>query len=247
MIMNQITTVSEATPNNGAIANNNNNNNNKGNDDTNNPNVHDSLSLLRKLSSIHIENSSYEPPPPLPTTTPTTTTTSATIETIMMGNHQSNSNSIQSDYDVEHGPRTSSSSSSTLLSSSSSSSSSPESNLYQYDPNKDYFFHDSKRSTTQPNKITNKIKQLQHSYTKPPKKKKNNNKKVSSSVDDLIYNHEEQQYYSLEELVDNDIYVVKQKVGYLALGYSLIQTIILIAMMMKCGIAPLNINRKCFL
>jgi len=244
--MNQITTVSEATPNNGATANNNNNNNNNkgnGNDDTNNPNVHDSLSLLRKLSSIHIKNSSYEPPPP------PTTTTSATIETIM-GNHQSNSNSIQNnDYDVERGPRTSSSSSSTLLSSSSSSSSSssPESNLYQYDPNKDYFFHDSKRSTTKPNKITNKIKQLQHSYTKPPKKKKKNNKKVSSSIDDLIYNHEEQQYYSLEELVDNDIYVVKQKVGYLALGYSLIQTIILIAMMMKCGIAPLNINRKCFL
>lgn len=44
---------------------------------------------------------------------------------------------------------------------------------------------------------------------------------------------------SYEEM---EIYVVKQKYGYLSILFSLAQTIILIIMMVQCGVAPFNIN-----
>jgi len=38
------------------------------------------------------------------------------------------------------------------------------------------------------------------------------------------------------------VYVVKQKRGYLSIGFSVAQVIILIAMMIQCSVAPMNIN-----
>jgi len=38
------------------------------------------------------------------------------------------------------------------------------------------------------------------------------------------------------------VYIVKQKRGYLSMGFSIIQTVIMIAMMVQCSIAPLKIN-----
>ncbi len=40
------------------------------------------------------------------------------------------------------------------------------------------------------------------------------------------------------------VYIVKQKRGYLSILLSLIQTGVLVAMMVQCGVAPMNINRK---
>ena len=41
---------------------------------------------------------------------------------------------------------------------------------------------------------------------------------------------------------ETEIYVVYQKHGYLSIFFSIVQTIVLIAMMIQCGIAPWNIN-----
>lgn len=59
-----------------------------------------------------------------------------------------------------------------------------------------------------------------------------------------MYDDKSQQYYTLEELVDQDIYTVKQKAGYFAIGFSVLQTVILAVMMIECSVAPLNINRE---
>lgn len=41
---------------------------------------------------------------------------------------------------------------------------------------------------------------------------------------------------------DDDVYIVKQKYGYLSILFSIVQTIIMGLMMWQCGIAPLSIN-----
>lgn len=41
---------------------------------------------------------------------------------------------------------------------------------------------------------------------------------------------------------EEEVYVVKQRWGYCSIVFSLVQLVILIIMMVKCGIAPLNIN-----
>ncbi len=64
------------------------------------------------------------------------------------------------------------------------------------------------------------------------------------SIHDIMYDDKSQQYYTLEELVDQDIYTVKQKAGYFAIGFSVLQTVILAVMMIECSVAPLNINRE---
>ena len=71
-------------------------------------------------------------------------------------------------------------------------------------------------------------------------------KKKEQTVDDLLYNDDAQQYYTLEELVDQNIYVVKQPVGYLSIAFSIVQTVVLALMMIMCSVAPLNINRKLY-
>jgi len=53
---------------------------------------------------------------------------------------------------------------------------------------------------------------------------------------------EEEVYYSLEDLVEEDIYKLKQKRAYFSIFFSLIQTLVLIAMMIKCSVAPFRIN-----
>lgn len=45
-----------------------------------------------------------------------------------------------------------------------------------------------------------------------------------------------------DETEKTEIYIVYQKYGYLSILFSVVQTLILIAMMLQCGIAPLNIN-----
>ena len=75
-------------------------------------------------------------------------------------------------------------------------------------------------------------------------RKHKSNNMSHSSIDDLIYDDKAQQYYSLDELVDQNIYIVKQKAGYFSIGFSLVQTLILVVMMIECSVAPLNINRK---
>jgi len=41
---------------------------------------------------------------------------------------------------------------------------------------------------------------------------------------------------------DDEVYIVKQEIGYLSYAFSAIQTLILIIMMMQCTIAPIEIN-----
>ncbi len=43
---------------------------------------------------------------------------------------------------------------------------------------------------------------------------------------------------------DKPVYIVKQSRGYLSILFSTAQTLILIAMMIQCGLAPISINRK---
>jgi hypothetical protein len=118
------------------------------------------------------------------------------------------------------------------------------------------------------NKRENNQKQnnkFQISYTKRSSSSSNNNKSKipflgttkngkpsypsssqssSMDVDEYVYNHDAQEYYSLEELVDKQIYVTRQQTAYFAIAFSILQTIVLAAMMIECSVAPLNINRK---
>ena len=46
----------------------------------------------------------------------------------------------------------------------------------------------------------------------------------------------------LDDDDDEETYFVRQSYGYFAILFSLAQTVILIIMMVKCGVAPININ-----
>ncbi len=63
---------------------------------------------------------------------------------------------------------------------------------------------------------------------------------------DCVYS-DASKYYSLEELVDRNLYTLKQKHGIFSILFSFVQTMILLVMMIMCEIAPMNINRKLFL
>lgn len=39
-----------------------------------------------------------------------------------------------------------------------------------------------------------------------------------------------------------EVYYVKQRRGYCAIGFSVVQTLVLAIMMWQCGVAPLNVN-----
>ena len=45
-----------------------------------------------------------------------------------------------------------------------------------------------------------------------------------------------------KEEEEEEVYIVKQKWGYLSIGFSVAQTVILAIMMWQCGVAPMNIN-----
>ena len=53
---------------------------------------------------------------------------------------------------------------------------------------------------------------------------------------------EPEKYYTMDELLEYDIYKVRQSNGPCSIGFSAVQTIVLLAMMIQCKIAPLNIN-----
>lgn len=46
----------------------------------------------------------------------------------------------------------------------------------------------------------------------------------------------------LEDELEEEVYIVKQSYGYLAILFSLAQTVILVIMMVQCGVAPINVN-----
>jgi hypothetical protein len=51
----------------------------------------------------------------------------------------------------------------------------------------------------------------------------------------------EDEYVNIEDN-DEEIYLVRQNIGYCAIAFSVVQTVILGLMMWQCGIAPLNIK-----
>lgn len=54
----------------------------------------------------------------------------------------------------------------------------------------------------------------------------------------------EQDYDLVYDDDEKPIYIVKQSRGYLSILFSLAQTVILIAMMVQCKVAPISINRE---
>lgn len=204
-----------------------------------------SLSRLRALSNEHINtNSSYKPPSFI--SKHKNNTMGNTINT-----QQPQHSKHHTDYDLENNNQNEQNSNSY----SSASYSSEYSTSHSYDKyenpndhhpnsNNDFFQtnpNPQKHSYTQSNNYTSSHA-LDYHESECTTTKTKSNKKLN--VDDLVYNDQTQQYYSLDELVDQNIYVVKQNVGYLAVGFGIVQTVILIVMMLECGIAPLNINRK---
>ena len=49
-------------------------------------------------------------------------------------------------------------------------------------------------------------------------------------------------YEDIEHMVEDEVYIVKQKKGHLSIYFSMIQTVVLTAMMIQCSIAPLELN-----
>ncbi len=47
---------------------------------------------------------------------------------------------------------------------------------------------------------------------------------------------------NLEEDDEDVPYIVKQRKGYLSLGFSMAQTLVLLIMLIQCGLAPFNMN-----
>lgn len=71
--------------------------------------------------------------------------------------------------------------------------------------------------------------------------KKNGQQQLSSAQEDAIASDRNEGL--LEAGSDEtEIYVVYQRHGYLSITFSIVQTIVLIAMMTQCGVAPMNIN-----
>ena len=72
--------------------------------------------------------------------------------------------------------------------------------------------------------------------------------KPNSTNEDHLHNEhgaassDEDVYYSLDELIEENVYKLKQSRAYLSIAFSLTQTIVLIAMMVRCSIAPFRIN-----
>lgn len=54
--------------------------------------------------------------------------------------------------------------------------------------------------------------------------------------------HSLPEYHHFDEEEENEVYVVKQKHGYLSILFSATQTIILVVMMVQCGVAPMSMN-----
>lgn len=87
-------------------------------------------------------------------------------------------------------------------------------------------------------------------YSKNNNNNHNINPNENSSYTNTNTNHKQTDDFQENDgdynlMVDGKpVYIVKQKRGYLSILFSLIQTGVLIAMMVQCGVAPMNINRK---
>ena len=104
------------------------------------------------------------------------------------------------------------------------------------------------RSKSKTESETKSIALDYHDLEEQAQKKKERKKSLSDEGkrEELLKEYKskstDRDYYSLDELVEEEIYIVKQKRGYLAYAFSIVQTIILIIMMWQCSIAPLEIN-----
>mmetsp|Transcript_18290 Transcript_18290/g.41957 ORF Transcript_18290/g.41957 Transcript_18290/m.41957 type:complete len:355 (+) Transcript_18290:184-1248(+) len=68
---------------------------------------------------------------------------------------------------------------------------------------------------------------------------------ISSQIDtpgDAVASNDNREGLLAQESDETEIYVVYQKYGYCSILFSVVQTIVLIAMMVQCGVAPMNIN-----
>lgn len=62
------------------------------------------------------------------------------------------------------------------------------------------------------------------------------------SVEDPRKYDEELQRYNKDNEDEPEVYIVRQRFGYMSILFSVLQTLILGIMMWQCGIAPLNLN-----
>mmetsp|Transcript_9560 Transcript_9560/g.28536 ORF Transcript_9560/g.28536 Transcript_9560/m.28536 type:complete len:355 (-) Transcript_9560:2088-3152(-) len=68
---------------------------------------------------------------------------------------------------------------------------------------------------------------------------------ISSPIDtqgDGVASNDNREGLLAKESDETEIYVVYQRYGYCSILFSVVQTIVLIAMMVQCGVAPMNIN-----
>jgi membrane associated rhomboid family serine protease len=83
-----------------------------------------------------------------------------------------------------------------------------------------------------------KQQQQQHRWFKRPKGRNGNG--TSTKNDGLLA--EQSGDINDDDDDETQVYIVRQRHGYASYGFSIVQTIVLIVMMVQCGIAPLNIN-----
>jgi len=74
----------------------------------------------------------------------------------------------------------------------------------------------------------------------------------SQSDGNLKYaDYQAQDNHQAQHNDDNDdsvqVYIVRQEYGYLAIAFSIVQTIILALMMWQCGVAPMKLKYVCLL
>ena len=85
-----------------------------------------------------------------------------------------------------------------------------------------------------------KLKQTFEKFTRSsPSKWRHNN----GEDEDVIYRpmtDEEAAYKAKRE--EEETYIVRQQYGYMSIAFSIVQTLVLIVMMWKCGVAPLRQN-----
>lgn len=80
--------------------------------------------------------------------------------------------------------------------------------------------------------------------TKSGRLKLGKNRSKSGRREELLKDYEPtvDDYDDLEEMIEDEVYIVKQNKGYFSIAFSMVQTVVLAAMMIQCSIAPLQIN-----
>jgi len=86
----------------------------------------------------------------------------------------------------------------------------------------------------------------QRSKARKPNRSRSNSTKSRQRQDALKeYKPSSEEFIDnvdIDELVEDEIYIVKQRKGYLSILFSMVQTVVLTAMMIQCSIAPFQIN-----